>query len=152
MKVIVFGATGGLGGWVWKAAVAAGHEVTAFVRSPDKLDSAAPGYPGLDVVNGDVMDAAAVRSASRGCEAAINCTSPAGGNSTIALARAIVDNASAAAVSAFYMIGGLGALWVPGTGKRVLMQDWDDADAMAKFGLSPDMPRQHGRCGSGPGR
>lgn len=142
MKVVVFGATGGLGQWTWKAAINAGHEVVAFARSPHKLHASAPGYEQLEVVQGDVMDADAIRAASAGCEVAINCTSPAGGNTTLELAQSVVRNASAAGVSAFYMVGGMGALWVPGTDRGVLLQDWDDAEAMARFGLSTDVPRE----------
>ncbi len=54
----------------------------------------------------------------------------------------IVDNASAGGVTKFYMVGGMGALWAPGTNKSVLMQDWDDAEGMAKLGLPPGMPRE----------
>ena len=142
MNIIIFGATGGLGQWTWKAAVKAGHDVTAFVRSPHKLDSTAPGHGELRVMPGDVMDSEAVRVASQGAEVAINCTSPAGGNSTLEMAKSIVDNASASGIAKFYMVGGVGALWAPGTDKSVLMQDWDDAEGMAKLGLPPGMPRE----------
>lgn len=142
MKAIVFGATGGLGQWTWKAAVRAGHEVVAFVRSPHKLDAAPPGPGSLSVVQGDAMDRDAVRAASEGCQVAINCTSPAGGNSTLELAQSIVSNASGAGVTAFYLVGGLGALWAPGTDRTLLVQDWDDASAMSRFGLSDAMPRE----------
>lgn len=37
MKLLVLGATGDIGEAVLKAAITAGHDVTAFVRSPDKL-------------------------------------------------------------------------------------------------------------------
>lgn len=37
MKVIVFGATGGVGQHFVQMAVEASHEVTAFVRTPEKL-------------------------------------------------------------------------------------------------------------------
>src|SRR5215469_891815 len=39
MKVLVLGATGGVGIEPVKQAVARGHEVTALVRSPDRLHS-----------------------------------------------------------------------------------------------------------------
>lgn len=142
MNVIVFGATGGLGQRVWRAAVDAGHEVAVFVRSPGKLDNTDPRHAKLRVAQGNVMDADAVRAAAAGCQVAINCTSPAGGNSTLDLAKSVVQNASAAGVERFYMVGGLGALWAPGTNKTVLMQDWDDAEAMEKFGLPSGMPRE----------
>ena len=37
MKVVLFGATGGIGKWVLKHALDEGHEVTAFVRNPKKI-------------------------------------------------------------------------------------------------------------------
>ncbi|HAA16990.1 MAG TPA: hypothetical protein DCE41_36875, partial [Cytophagales bacterium] len=48
MKVIVFGATGTVGVHVVEQALAAGHEVTAFSRSADKLAH----LPGVRVVRG----------------------------------------------------------------------------------------------------
>ncbi len=141
MKIIVFGASGGLGQRVWKAAIEAGHDVVAFVRSPDKLDASDSRHAALQVAQGNVNDADAVRAAADGCAASINCTSPAGGDATLALAKSIVTHAAAAGVETFYMVGGLGALWAPGTNQTVLVQDWDDAEAMQRFGLPPGMPR-----------
>lgn len=142
MKLLVCGATGGLGQRVWKAAVQAGHDVVAFARSPSKLDGSDPRHAELTVVEGNAMDADSVRAAAAGCEAAINCTSPAGGNSTLELARSIVSNAADAGVGTFYMVGGLGALWAPGTQRTVLVQDWEDPEAMQRYGLPPGMPRE----------
>jgi putative NADH-flavin reductase len=142
MKLIIFGANGGLGQWTWKAAVDGGHDVLAFVRTPSKLDQADPRYASLEVVQGDVMDAEAVRAACAGCRVAINGTSPAGGTATADMARSIVENGSAAGVEAFYMVGGMGALWAPGTDRKVLLQDWSDAEAMQRYGLPPNMPRE----------
>ncbi|MEO1481874.1 MAG: NAD(P)H-binding protein [Myxococcota bacterium] len=139
MNVIVFGATGGLGQEVWKRSVAAGHSVVAYVRSPGKLDASDSGYASLRVVQGDVMDGDAVRAAARGCEVAINCTSPAGGNSTLEIAQSLAGHAE---VSKFYMVGGIGALWVPGSGRTVLVQDWDDEEAMRAYGMTRAMPRE----------
>ena len=38
MKLIIFGSTGGTGRQVVGQALEQGHDVTAFVRSPEKLD------------------------------------------------------------------------------------------------------------------
>ena len=138
MNVIIFGATGGLGQWTWKAALEAGHQVTAFVRSPHKLADH-PERDRLRVVVGDVMDGVAVGEAAAGCTVAINCTSPAGGNSALEMAASIVRHASEAGVSAFYMVGGIGALWAPGTDQTILVQDWDPAEATA-FGFPSNVP------------
>ncbi len=66
MKIAVFGATGGTGSEIVRQALAAGHEVTAFVRSPDKM---AQQHAALHVVQGDVLDEAAVAQALAGQEA-----------------------------------------------------------------------------------
>ncbi len=56
MHVVVFGATGPLGRRIVEAARPAGHQVTAFVRTPGRLGTQA----GLREVTGDVLDARAV--------------------------------------------------------------------------------------------
>lgn len=118
----------------------AGHEVVAFVHSPAKLDNSDPLFENLIVVQGDVMKAESVKNAAVGCSAAVNCTSPAGGLSTLEIAKAVVTNAASSGVDKFYMVGGLGASWAPGTNKTVLVQDWDDSEAMAKFGMPAHGP------------
>ena len=59
-KLVVFGASGGTGRPIVTQALAAGHEVTAFVRD------AATAPPGARVVTGDVLDASAVAAAVAG--------------------------------------------------------------------------------------
>ncbi len=73
MKIIVFGASGGVGYQVVKQALEAGHSVTAFVRSPEKLNLK---NPKLALFKGDSMDAAAVESAMAGQEAVISALGP----------------------------------------------------------------------------
>jgi len=68
MKVIIFGASGRTGKSIVEQALAAGHEVTAFVRDPRRLTSRPPG---LTVAMGDVLDAAAVETAMVGQDAVI---------------------------------------------------------------------------------
>lgn len=140
-RIAIFGATGNLGQYTWKAAVDAGHTVTVLVRSPEKLDRADARHAKLTVVVGDVLDGSAVKRACAQCDAVVNCTSPASGNATIDLARSVVINAKAAGVTVFYMVGGLGALWAPGSNKTVLMQDWDDTEGLKKAGMPTNMPR-----------
>ena len=67
MKVVVFGATGGIGRKVVEQALARGHQVTAFVRqaAPDGLAG------GVTLVQGDVLDASRVSEAVSGQEAVI---------------------------------------------------------------------------------
>lgn len=63
MKLIVFGPTGGTGRELLAQALAAGHEVTAFTRSP--LDTPAK------IVQGDALDPEAVAAAVRGQDAVL---------------------------------------------------------------------------------
>lgn len=70
MKLIVFGASGGVGQEVVSQALFADHHVTAFVRNPDKLSVQ---HLNLDVVQGDGLDEDAVSSAIKGHDAVICC-------------------------------------------------------------------------------
>lgn len=68
MKVLLIGATGGTGLEVIRQAPAREVEVTALVRSPDKLGDLAEHAA---VVTGDVFDIDRVAGAAEGCDAAI---------------------------------------------------------------------------------
>lgn len=70
MKIIVFGATGGVGKSVVKQAVDNGFEVTAFVRTPSKLEVT---HENLNVVQGDAFNPAEVSAAIAGHEAVVSC-------------------------------------------------------------------------------
>lgn len=70
MKVVIFGATGPTGLLITEKALAAGHRVRAFARTPAKLTVQGEG---LEVFQGDIYDADAVASAVEGCQAAV-CT------------------------------------------------------------------------------
>ena len=69
MKVTVFGAGGATGRLIVDEAVAAGHDVTAFVRTPGKLTLAAPN---LTIVQGDATDPGAVAAATAEAEAVVS--------------------------------------------------------------------------------
>ncbi|MCX4094236.1 NAD(P)-dependent oxidoreductase [Nocardia sp. alder85J] len=64
-EIIVFGAGGRAGRTIAAAAVARGHSVTGVVRDPGR-------YPDLDVVAGDVTDAAAVARLAAGHDVAVH--------------------------------------------------------------------------------
>lgn len=63
MKLVVFGAAGGSGWQIVEQAIAAGHDVTAFVRNPAAIKIA---HPKLTVIEGDALDAASVSRAVAG--------------------------------------------------------------------------------------
>lgn len=70
MKIIVFGATGGVGRSVVKQALEHGYEVTAFVRTPDKLKVTGDK---LTVVQGDAFHVEQVSAAIAGHDAVVSC-------------------------------------------------------------------------------
>ena len=63
MKLIIFGSTGGTGRQIVVQALEQGHDVTAFARSPEKLDQK---HEKLKVVQGNVLDFASVERAIQG--------------------------------------------------------------------------------------
>jgi putative NADH-flavin reductase len=73
MKLTIFAATGGIGRQLLEQAVAAGHDVTAVVRSPEKLSGEA-----VRVVQADLAapDPAALESAVSGAEAVLSGLGP----------------------------------------------------------------------------
>ena len=95
MKVIVFGATGKTGQHVLRAALAKGHEVTAFGRSIDRIDI---DDPALHTHKGDVFDTDSVADAVAGHDAAIICLGSTGlrDKTTLAVGTAAVIDATVA--------------------------------------------------------
>ncbi len=70
MKLIIFGPTGSTGRQVVTQALQQGHDVTAFARSPEKLDQK---HERLQVIKGDVLDFASVEHAIQGQDVVL-CT------------------------------------------------------------------------------
>ena len=70
MKLIIFGSTGGTGRQVVGQALEQGHDVTAFVRSPEKLNQK---HEKLQVIKGNVLDFASLERAIQGQDVVL-CT------------------------------------------------------------------------------
>jgi putative NADH-flavin reductase len=68
MKVLVLGATGGVGRHILQLGIERGHELTALVRKPEKLKSWGNR---VRTIKGDALDNHAVDQAVRGQEASI---------------------------------------------------------------------------------
>ena len=62
MKLVVFGATGGIGSQVVAQALEAGHQVTAVARSASTI---ALRDENLEIIQGDVLDPRAVQASHR---------------------------------------------------------------------------------------
>lgn len=72
MKLTIIGATGGVGSQVVRQAVAAGHDVTAVARHPEKLPSEARRVA-TDLT---ALDPNALQAAVRGADAVLSCLGP----------------------------------------------------------------------------
>jgi putative NADH-flavin reductase len=66
MKIAVFGATGGLGQQFLSKALAKGHEIVAYVRSPEKIIYE---HESLKVIVGDVFDKQKIVEIMKGLDA-----------------------------------------------------------------------------------
>lgn len=70
MKMIVFGATGGVGQYVVRQGLEAGFAVTAFVRTPAKLNIS---HENLKVIQGNAFNQGEVSEAIAGHDAVVSC-------------------------------------------------------------------------------
>ena len=73
MKIAIFGASGGTGKELLRQGIERGHQVTAFVRNPHSLPSAAGN---VRTVVGDALDPRAVASAIEGQDAVLSALGP----------------------------------------------------------------------------
>ena len=69
MRLVVLGASGGVGRWVAKIAISEGHTVTAVVRPSSTIDA----LKGVIVQRGDPTDPDFLGAVFHGCDAVISC-------------------------------------------------------------------------------
>jgi putative NADH-flavin reductase len=79
MRLLVLGATGGIGRALIDQALARGHTVTAFVRSPEKLGAR---RDGVTVCKGDPRNADDLRATLPGHDAVLSALGPPGPGAT----------------------------------------------------------------------
>ena len=84
MNVTILGATGRTGQELVKQALAAGHEVVAYVRNAEKITQT---HPHLRVVVGGLEDDDALREAFRGVDAVVSGLGPVGNKPDYVLGR-----------------------------------------------------------------
>ena len=68
MKILIFGSTGSIGRHLISQALEQEHDITAFARSPDRIDIT---HENLQVTQGDVMDPASVEKSVPGHDAVL---------------------------------------------------------------------------------
>jgi putative NADH-flavin reductase len=84
VRIVIFGATGRTGKHLIDQALAQGHVVTAFARTPSKLSVS---HERLRVLQGDVLDALSVEKAVEGQEAVLCALGSKFGDPTAALVK-----------------------------------------------------------------
>ena len=73
MKLFILGATGGTGRHLIQQALSRGHQITALVRSPQKITRR---DPKLTILTGNPLNASELRAALHGHEAVISALGP----------------------------------------------------------------------------
>lgn len=109
--ILIAGATGYVGGELLKSLLAAGYPVRCLARNPSALASS--DHAGLEVVAGDVLNAASVRAAMTGVTTACYLVHSMGSNESFEQqdrvgAQNFVDAANDAGVQRIVYLGGLG--------------------------------------------
>lgn len=111
MRILVTGATGYIGGRLVPRLIDAGHDVRVIVRRPERLRDV-PWAADVDVVEGDLTDAAAVDRASRDVDVVYYLVHSMGGRGSFEdvesrIARNVATAATANGVRRIVYLGGL---------------------------------------------
>ncbi len=111
LKIALVGATGMIGSRIAAEAASRGHEVTAFVRNPER---AAVTHSNVKFVKGDLFDQAAMASAVAGHDVIASAFAPPqdAPNTVVQATRALIAIARAAGVKRVVAVGGAGSLEV----------------------------------------
>lgn len=95
-KVLVLGATGGIGGEVARQMRAAGWEVCALTRD---VDRARRENAGFSWIKGDALNRQEVLAAAHGCAVIVHAVNPPGYRNWAELVMPMIDNTVAAAIA-----------------------------------------------------
>jgi putative NADH-flavin reductase len=111
LKIALVGATGMIGSRIAAEAASRGHEVTAFVRNPER---AAAAHSNVKFVKGDLLDQAAMTPAVAGHDVIASAFSPPQGtpDTVVEATRALIAIARGAGIKRVVAVGGAGSLEV----------------------------------------
>ena len=142
LTVAVYGATGGTGRRLLPLLLAAGHRVRALVRTPSKLGGL-EGAEGLEVVQGDATDSAAVANVAKGADVLVSCLGgvPRGPLVVSQAFRAILDVAGRQGAKCLFLT----TVGVGGTSfiVKVLLSIFVGFKMIADYEKADEMVRQH---------
>lgn len=119
MKITVLGAAGNVGRRVIAEALSRGHDVTAVVRNPVRID-ALPAT--ANAVVADASDVATIASISTGQDLVISALRPEPGDTPDPTTQAVLDGLAQTGTR-LLVIGGAATLVIPGTGGRTVVED-----------------------------
>ena len=126
MKIAIIGATGLVGTKILLESLDRGHDVTAIVRSPERL----PTHPKLTAARGDATEPAELASLVAGHDVVISAFNP-GMDESGTGARSIIDAVKRSKVERLLVVGGAGSLEIA-PGKRLV--DQPNFPAQWKYG------------------
>jgi uncharacterized protein len=113
MRIAVFGATGNIGQRIVQEAQARGHQVTAIIRDPARLEARPPQ---LQVTKGDVLNPTDVAHTVAGHDAVVSAVGPSHNNDdpqmVLSAARSLLAGVKQAGVKRLLVVGGAGSLEV----------------------------------------
>jgi putative NADH-flavin reductase len=118
LRVALFGASGRIGSRIAQEALARGHQVTAAMRHPEKLQLR---HPNLRAVRADASDPLMVRAVAKGHDVVAAAVAPRleSPDELSDAAVALTQGTREANVPRLLWVGGAGSLQVPG-GKQLL--------------------------------
>jgi len=121
VRITVFGAAGKVGRRVVSESLLRGHEVTAVVRDPSRLDELPAG---VNVLAGDAENVDDVVAFSYGQDVVINATRSATSDEgqVVRTTTTLMDGLSRTGVR-LLIVGGAASLTVPGTDGRAVIDD-----------------------------
>lgn len=118
MRISVFGGTGPTGLLLVEQALAAGHQVVAFARTPDKL----PEHERLTVIGGQLADADAIGAAIEGSDAVLSVLGP--GRNSGDVPPLVVGNRNIVTAMRAHGVSRLVALATPSARDDADTHDW----------------------------
>jgi putative NADH-flavin reductase len=124
MKIVLFGASGMVGSRVLQELLQRGHQVTAVVRTPEKVAASQ-----AQVMKGDINDEASVAAAAKGADAAVSAYGAPHDNPEmlVSATRSLLAGLAAAGVKRLIVVGGAGSLEVAPGVQLVDAPDFPDA-------------------------
>jgi putative NADH-flavin reductase len=122
MNLLIFGATGRTGKPLTEQALAAGHEVTAYMRNPSKLGLT---HPKLKVIQGNLNETQKITEAVKGQDAVLLALGPVKGGS-----KTIMEEAAEVITTVMNKVGVRRLITVTGAG---VAQPGDEPKLFNKF-------------------